>query len=136
MHLCAAPTSCSCDGVRLTTVTTLHIQIVAAQADRVAQRRLELAAGATLADALAALAALKEAGTPLAELAKHVNEEDVGIWGRRMPLTTVLADGDRVELYRPITADPKLARHRRASEQGYRWQGRTRRAARGGGAPT
>jgi len=116
-------------------VTTIQVQIVAAWADHVEQHRLELAPGATLADALTALAMLPGTGaTPLAEMARNAtDDDDVGIWGRRMPLATALADGDRIELYRPITADPKLARHRRASEQGYRWQGRTRRAARGGG---
>lgn len=118
-------------------VTTIQVQIVAAWADQVEQHRLDLTPGATLADALAALTTLKAtAGTQLAAMARSATDDDVGIWGRRMPLSTVLADGDRIELYRPITADPKQARHRRASEQGYRWQGRTRRAARGGGAAT
>jgi putative ubiquitin-RnfH superfamily antitoxin RatB of RatAB toxin-antitoxin module len=47
-----------------------------------------------------------------------------------MPPDTLLSDGDRIELYRPLIADPKAARKKRATEQGYRWQGRTRRAAR------
>jgi putative ubiquitin-RnfH superfamily antitoxin RatB of RatAB toxin-antitoxin module len=37
-----------------------------------------------------------------------------GIHGRRVPLDTALADGDRVEVYRPLQADPKAARRRRA----------------------
>ena len=39
----------------------------------------------------------------------------VGIYGRRVSGETILADGDRVEIYRPLTADPKQARRRRAS---------------------
>jgi uncharacterized protein len=38
----------------------------------------------------------------------------VGIWGRRCGLDDVVRDGDRVEIYRPLTADPKETRHRRA----------------------
>jgi uncharacterized protein len=38
----------------------------------------------------------------------------VGIWGRRAPLATVLHEHDRVEIYRPLIADPKQARRKRA----------------------
>jgi putative ubiquitin-RnfH superfamily antitoxin RatB of RatAB toxin-antitoxin module len=38
----------------------------------------------------------------------------VGIFGRRAPLSTVLHDHDRVEIYRPLIADPKQARRKRA----------------------
>lgn len=38
----------------------------------------------------------------------------VGIWGRRCGLDDVVRDGDRIELYRPLTADPKEVRRRRA----------------------
>ncbi len=37
-----------------------------------------------------------------------------GIWGKTVALDTPLRDGDRVEIYRPLTVDPKLARRRRA----------------------
>lgn len=116
-------------------MTTIHIEVVAAYANHVEQHRLELASGSTLADAVAAVVALETPdAAALVATARAVTDEDLGIWGRRALPSTVLADGDRIELYRPITADPKQARHRRASEQGYRWQGRTRRAARGGAA--
>ncbi len=39
----------------------------------------------------------------------------VGIHGRVVPRDTVLNDGDRVEIYRPLVADPKAARRRRAA---------------------
>ena len=38
-----------------------------------------------------------------------------GIYGRSVPGETVLSPGDRVEIYRPLCADPKQARRRRAS---------------------
>lgn len=38
----------------------------------------------------------------------------VGIYGRIVPLDAGLKDGDRVEIYRPITIDPKEARRLRA----------------------
>jgi putative ubiquitin-RnfH superfamily antitoxin RatB of RatAB toxin-antitoxin module len=38
----------------------------------------------------------------------------VGIFGKKKAPDTVLRDGDRVEIYRPLVADPKDARRRRA----------------------
>jgi putative ubiquitin-RnfH superfamily antitoxin RatB of RatAB toxin-antitoxin module len=40
-----------------------------------------------------------------------------GIYGKVVPPSTRLDAGDRVEIYRPLTADPKLARRRRAAQQ-------------------
>lgn len=39
----------------------------------------------------------------------------IGIYGRLVREDTALRDGDRVEIYRPLIADPKQARRRRAS---------------------
>lgn len=41
----------------------------------------------------------------------------VGIFGRMMKLTDTVNDGDRIEIYRPLKADPKEIRRRRAAEQ-------------------
>ena len=107
----------NCDAPRALTVT-----IVAAWPDRFEQRTLFLALGATLRDVLFLPGDVGVDSLDESDL-------DVGVWGKRVPLDTPLRDGDRIERYRPITADPKQARHNRASQQGYRWQGRTRRAA-------
>jgi putative ubiquitin-RnfH superfamily antitoxin RatB of RatAB toxin-antitoxin module len=40
---------------------------------------------------------------------------DVGIWGHSAPTGQVLAEGDRVEIYRPLLIDPKEARRVRAA---------------------
>jgi putative ubiquitin-RnfH superfamily antitoxin RatB of RatAB toxin-antitoxin module len=42
----------------------------------------------------------------------------VGIYGKKKPLETVLRQHDRVEVYRPLIADPKEARRRRAGAKG------------------
>jgi uncharacterized protein len=42
----------------------------------------------------------------------------VGVHGRRVALSEMVRDGDRVEIYRPLTTDPKLARRRRAERKG------------------
>ena len=95
----------------------MRLTLIAAWADHVDEQTIELADGATLGDALVAFAI------------GEVSAADVGVWGKSVPLNTLLKNGDRIERYRSLIADPKLARHRRANEQGYRWQGRTRRAA-------
>jgi len=38
----------------------------------------------------------------------------VGIFGKACQLTDSLHDGDRIEIYRPLIADPKEARKKRA----------------------
>ncbi|WP_407910051.1 RnfH family protein [Lysobacter claricitrinus] len=39
---------------------------------------------------------------------------DVAVFGERAEMTRVLVDGDRIEVLRPLIADPKDARRRRA----------------------
>lgn len=41
-----------------------------------------------------------------------------GIWGRAAPLQTLLRPHDRVELYRELKVDPKVARRERFHKQG------------------
>ncbi len=36
-----------------------------------------------------------------------LDDQKVGIFGKVVQLDTLLAEGDRVEIYRPITADPE-----------------------------
>ena len=41
----------------------------------------------------------------------------VGVYGKLTTLDTVLQEGDRVEIYRPLIADPKESRRRRAQKK-------------------
>ena len=92
----------------------LTVLLVRAPGPRqIEQRELRLPAGSTLGQALAAAGWSPEgAGTT-----------EVGIWGRKAPLDRTLRDGDRVELYRPLKVDPKLARRERFGRQGARTAG-------------
>lgn len=87
--------------------------------EEVVERPLLLPAQATIADAIAAAGGWQALGlpTPVAE------GELAGIWGRSAALTQRLRDGDRVELYRPLTVDPKVARRERFARQGARAAG-------------
>lgn len=72
---------------------------------------LTLPAGSTLGDAVAASGlAARFPGTDLAALRS-------GIWNKLKPRDTVLRDGDRVELYRPLKADPNAARQARVAKK-------------------
>ena len=44
----------------------------------------------------------------------------LGIWGCLQPLSSVLRDLDRIEIYRPLTVDPKEARRLRYRNRGER----------------
>lgn len=50
-------------------------------------------------------------------------EGPVGIHGVRVTYGAVVAEGDRIEFYRPLTADPKEARRRRALKRERNRQG-------------
>lgn len=73
---------------------------------------LELAvpSDATVADAVQASGLLALAP----EIA--VGETPVGIFGQKVGWDQPLGEGDRVELYRPLLADPKERRRRRANK--------------------
>lgn len=46
-----------------------------------------------------------------------LNENKVGIFGKAKPTSQTLRAGDRIEIYRPLIADPKESRRQRAKEQ-------------------
>jgi uncharacterized protein len=71
--------------------------------------QLRLQAGATALDALRATGR-----------AKVPEAWGLAIWGRRVVDEEPLRDGDRVELLRPLTADPMETRRRRQAHQPYR----------------
>ena len=48
---------------------------------------------------------------------------NLGVWGRKCALEQVLQAGDRVEIYRPLLVDPKVARRERFQKQGARAAG-------------
>lgn len=77
------------------------------------QRRyaVTLPQSATLRDAIEASGVLRD--FPEIDLAL----QRVGVFGHLADLERVLAGGERVEIYRPLAADPKEARRRRAGRR-------------------
>lgn len=85
----------------------IRVTVAIALRDRQDVVELELPAPATVADALAA-----------SGLEERYPEIDfatvrVGIWSRPCERRASLREGDRVEIYRPLNADPKQMRRAR-----------------------
>jgi len=88
----------------------LRIEVVYALPDAQHVLEVSLAPGATVADALAAAGVCER--HPEIDLARQA----VGIFGRRVRLDHPLQQGDRVEIYRALIADPKRSRRQRAAK--------------------
>jgi len=72
--------------------------------------QVRLAEGATVEDAIRASGVLD--AFPEIDLAKN----KVGIFSKLVKLDEKVRDKDRVEIYRPLIADPKEVRRKRAEE--------------------
>ncbi|MDO8277137.1 MAG: RnfH family protein [Burkholderiaceae bacterium] len=87
------------------------------QGGEVHEVHLRLRPGATLGDAV-------QASGLAARFAQIDLAQDMfGIWGRPALPAQRLADEDRVEIYRPLQVDPKMARRQRFQKQGARTAG-------------
>lgn len=89
------------------------VEVAYAEPARQFLRQVELDEGATVAAAIAASGVAQDCSIDADALA-------AGIWSKPAARETRLRDGDRVELYRPLKADPKEARRLRAREAGDR----------------
>lgn len=91
----------------------MHVVVAYAAPDVEAQIELTLAAGAVVADAVSASGLVDRLGLTSSDLA-------YAIFGQRARLDTPLVDGDRIELLRPLIADPKDLRRKRARQKLHR----------------
>lgn len=96
----------------------IQVTVVYSPAPReVLQWRLSLPAGASVRQAVLA------SGLPDACPDLLLESASPGVWGRKVDWEQPLRDRDRVELYRPLTVDPKVARRERFRRQGARSAG-------------
>lgn len=93
------------------TNATVQVEVVYARADRQWVIPVTLAAPATVEAAVLASGLLAQ----FPEIARA--PLTVGVYGQRLRLTDAVHAGDRVEIYRPLQADPKEARRRRAARK-------------------
>lgn len=96
----------------MSAVAPLRVEVVYALRDRCWRVAVALAPGARVADALAA------ADLPSRVPGLVVEAGMLAIYGRAVAPDEALHDGDRVELLRPLVADPKQARRERARSAG------------------
>ncbi len=89
----------------------IRVEVVYGVPERQALLEVSLPKDATLSDAIEASGIRGE--FPGLE----VDPVRVGIFGRKARLDDPLRDGDRVEIYRPLLADPKEVRRARARKQ-------------------
>ncbi len=88
----------------------LHVEVAYARPDEQLIIPLDVPRGTTVRDAILRSAIMEH----FPEIDLDVNK--VGIFGKLTRLDTELREGDRVEIYRPLIADPKEVRRKRAAE--------------------
>ena len=88
----------------------IHVEVIYALPQEQALLNVEVAQGATLEQAITISGIMeKYAGIDL-------SSNKVGIFSKLSKLDTVVRDRDRIEIYRPLIADPKEIRRKRAEE--------------------
>ena len=89
---------------------SIQLEVTYAKPDRQEIVSLKLPEGSTIQQAIEASGLLQR--HPDIDLAKT----KVGIYGKLSRMDTVVRERDRVEIYRPLIADPKEVRKQRAAE--------------------
>ena len=90
--------------------TQIHVEVVYGRQDRQKVVKLSLNEGATVREAVEHSGLIAE--FPEIDLAQY----KLGIWNKLVKVDAVVRDKDRVEIYRPLIADPKEVRKQRAAE--------------------
>jgi hypothetical protein len=89
----------------------IEVEVAYARADRQRIVTLKLAPGAT------ALDAVRASGLALEFADINLDQLRLGVFGKVVAADRPLRARDRVEIYRPLLADPKEVRRRRAAER-------------------
>ncbi len=89
-------------------MSEISVEVVYALPERQYLRTVKLASGSSVEQAIVA--------SGLLELRQDIDlkSNKVGIYSRPVKLSDILVDGDRIEIYRPLIADPKELRRLRA----------------------
>ena len=90
----------------------MKISVSYAHPEKPAWVRLDVEEGCTLR------AAIERSGILGRYEDIDLTRNKVGVFGKIKPLDTVLAEGDRVEIYQPIVIDPKTAPRRKRADAG------------------
>lgn len=90
---------------------TIAVEVVYALPERQTLLRVDVARAGTLGDALAASGILSL--HPEIDLMT----QRVGVFGQFAGTDRILEPGDRIEIYRPLVAEPKASRHARVARK-------------------
>ncbi len=87
----------------------IQVEIIFATADEQLLSVLTVPTNSTIGDVIA-----------MSALAEHFPEHDlgamrVGVWGHPADRSQAVRDGDRIEIYRPLEIDPRVARRQLAA---------------------
>jgi len=88
----------------------VRLTVCYALPDSVFLKELDVPAGTTI------IGAIQASGLTQAHPEVDPTTLRVGIFGKLKTLDTLVRPGDRVEVYRPLTADPKAARRKRVQK--------------------
>ena len=88
----------------------IPVEVAYALSDRQIVLALDVVADATVAEVITQSGILEQ----FSEIDLEKNK--VGVFGKLGKLTDTLHAGDRVEIYRPLIADPKKVRKQRAAQ--------------------
>ena len=87
---------------------TIEVELVYALAREQTLQTLRVPAGTRVGEAI------ERSGVRARHPELATGALKVGIFGRRVALSAILREFDRIEIYRPLIADPKQARRARA----------------------
>lgn len=87
---------------------TVRVEVVYAGPEQLVRRRVELAGGSTVMQAIVA------SGMVAMLPGEAIDPSRLGIFARKVAPDRLVREGDRIEIYRPLALDPMEARRRRA----------------------
>lgn len=90
--------------------TTLSVEVAYALPDKQSLLSVSVAEGTTVEEAI------EQSGILTLHPDIDLTKTKVGVWSRVIKLKDTLSEGDRIEIYRPLIADPKEIRKRRAEK--------------------
>ena len=91
-------------------IESINVEVAYAMPEKQIIRAVNVDIGTTIG------AAIVQSGIMMDFPDLELEQAKVGIFGKAATMTTVLNDGDRVEIYRDLIADPKEVRRKRAAE--------------------
>lgn len=89
-------------------IQRITIEVAYALPEKQSLLQLQVVQGSTVEQAI------EKSGILVSHPEIDLSENKVGIWSKTCKLNAELKDGDRIEIYRPLIADPKEVRKRRA----------------------